>query len=73
MRLDGLLKARGWTFYRLAKESGIGHSTVSKLRHNAFSELRIDVINALCRTLECQPGDLMEYVPEGKGTKARKK
>jgi len=60
LRIDELLAARGRTAYWLAVEAGITHSTVYKLRHGKMKTLRLDLIESLCRTLECSPNDLIE-------------
>ncbi len=61
-----MLEKKGQTFYWLAKESGITHSTVSKLRHGTIRELGVDMLDKLCVALECQPGDFIVHVPEKK-------
>ena len=64
-RLDGLLEKRGWTAYRLAKESGIHPSVLSKYVNNQVREVSLDTLNKLCEALSCRAGDLIEYVPDG--------
>ena len=69
LRIDELLAARGRTAYWLAVEGGITHSTVYKLRHGKMKTLSLDLIESLCKTLECSPNDLIEIRagrPEGK-------
>ena len=65
-RLDKLLEKRGWTAYRLAKESGIHPSVLSKYVNNQVREISLDTLNALCEALTCRAGDLIEYVPDSK-------
>lgn len=65
-RLDKLLKQRGWTAYRLTKESGIHPSVLSKYKHNEVREASLDTLNALCEALGCRAADLIEYVPDKK-------
>ena len=60
-RLDKLLKNRGWSAYRLAKESGIHPSVLSKYLHNQVREISLETLNAMCRALSCRAGDLIEY------------
>lgn len=59
----GLLKERNKTMYDLRKDKVIGVATVEKMRKGSGS---IDTrsIEKLCEYLECQPGDLMEYIPD---------
>lgn len=60
LRIDELLKERGRTAYWLAIEAGIHHAVMSKLRHNRAKSIRFDVLESLCRVLECEPTDLFE-------------
>ncbi len=62
IRIDELLEERGRSAYWLAIEGGITHSTVYKLRHGKMKTLSLELIEALCRTLECSPGELLEVV-----------
>lgn len=66
IRLNKLLKQRGWTAYRLTQESGIHPSVLSKYKHNEVREISLDTLNAMCKALRCEAGDLIEYVPDRK-------
>lgn len=65
VRLKGLLEARGKSRNWLAQESGIDYKTLMRIE-SAESSNRIElrVLDALCRALECQPGDLLVFVNE---------
>jgi putative transcriptional regulator len=54
------LKEKGYTTYRIRNEKILSESTVQKLR--AGKGVSWENIETLCRLLECQPADLMEYV-----------
>ena len=56
------LKEKGYTTYRIRQEKLLSESTVQKLR--AGIGVSWDNIELLCKLLDCQPGDLMEYVKE---------
>lgn len=56
------LKEKGITTYQIRKDRLLSESTVQKLR--AGVGVSWENIETMCRLLECQPGDLMEYVPE---------
>ena len=56
------LKEKGITTYQIRKDKLLSESTVQKLR--AGVGVSWENIETLCRLLECQPGDLMEYKPE---------
>ena len=59
IRIDELLGQRGRTSYWLAKESGVGHTSVWKLRHGKIKQLNLEHLESICRTLDCEPGDLL--------------
>ena len=54
------LKEKGYTTYRIRNEKILSESTVQKLR--AGKGVSWENIETLCRLLDCQPADLMEYV-----------
>jgi putative transcriptional regulator len=56
------LKDKGFTTYTLRKEQLLSESTIQKLRSG--KGVSWENIETLCRLLECQPGDLMEYVKD---------
>lgn len=73
LKLEEALAERGKTFYWLAKESGISHPVMSKLRHHQMKALRLDVLDRLCETLQCQPGDLLTWRSNEPKAKKEKK
>ena len=56
------LKAKGCTTYRIRKEKIFSESTLQKFRNN--ESVSLDNIATVCKLLECQPGDIMEYVKD---------
>jgi putative transcriptional regulator len=68
-RLDELLKARGWTDYRLAQESRIGANVIGKYRRNLVRRPDLEIVSRLCEILQCSIGELMEFTPERKAKK----
>lgn len=62
-KLFDLLEKNGWTTYKIRKEKLIGQGTLTALK-NGTGGLDSKTISRLCKTLNCQPGDLMEYVPD---------
>lgn len=56
------LKSRGFTTYRIRKEKLLSESTLQKLRED--KPITTETIAILCKLLECQPGDIMEYIPD---------
>jgi putative transcriptional regulator len=69
IRLEELLKARGWTDYKLSQESGIGANVIGKYRRNLVTRPDLAIVSRLCETLQCGIGDLMEYLPDKKAKK----
>ncbi|MBR4098608.1 MAG: helix-turn-helix transcriptional regulator [Clostridium sp.] len=66
-KLFDLLKEKGYTTYRIRKEKLMGQGTLTALK-NGTGGLEHKTIERLCQVLSCQPGDLMEYVPEEEDT-----
>ena len=59
------LKEAGYSTYKLRKEKIFGEATIQKMR--AGDPVRRANVEALCKLLGCQPGDLLEYVPDEGG------
>ena len=62
-KLMALLKEKGYTTYKIRKDKLIGQGTLTALK-NGTGGLDSKTISRLCKVLECQPGDIMEYVPD---------
>lgn len=62
-KLFNLLKAKNKTMYDLRKDKVIGTATLEKMR-KGMGHVDTRSIESLCEYLDCQPGDLMEYVKE---------
>ena len=71
IRLDGLLEALGRSFYWLAKETGVSHTTLWRLKKGHARGINFETLEKICRALACQPGDVMRVVADGKGRGAR--
>lgn len=56
--LDEIIERRGITGAALAEEVGITPVNLSVLRNNRAKAVRFSTLTALCRALDCQPGDL---------------
>ena len=57
-QLDGLLEARGMTLTELARRVDVTLANLSKLKNNRAKAVRFSTLTAICRELQCQPGDL---------------
>jgi len=58
-----LLAMNDMTQKQLAEQTGIRPPTVSAICTGSIKELPVGVLNKMCAVLKCQPGDLMEYIP----------
>ncbi|HEX8354445.1 MAG TPA: helix-turn-helix transcriptional regulator [Pyrinomonadaceae bacterium] len=58
-RIDVLLAERGRTFYWLAKETGISHTTLWRLKKGRALGINFVTLEAICQALGCQPGDVL--------------
>jgi len=63
-KLFVLLNERGINTTRIRREKIIGQATLTAIK-NGTGGLDAKTISKLCSLLDCQPGDIMEYVPEG--------
>lgn len=61
-KLLALMEQKGLTTYKIRKDKIISESTLQKIRKN--KSITTDSISSLCEVLNCQPGDIMEYVPD---------
>ena len=58
--IDELLEERGRLFYWLAKETGISHTTLWRLKKGRARGINFETLVKICSALECQPGDVMK-------------
>ena len=61
------LKSVGYTTYKIRKEKLLGEATLQKIRQG--EPVSWDNIATVCRILDCQPGDIIEYVEDGANPK----
>lgn len=64
VKLDGVLLEQEITLTELAERVGLTLANLSVLKTNKARAIRFTTLEALCRELDCQPGDLLEWVPE---------
>ena len=48
----------------LAEKADVRLPTISAMANGKIGRVPVDVLDRICAVLECQPGDLMEYIPE---------
>jgi putative transcriptional regulator len=72
IQLDELLKNQGRTFYWLAKETGISHTTLWRLKKGKALGINFDTLRKLCQALGCRPGDVLS-INNGKNIRKKRK
>jgi len=68
LNLDMMLVRRKMRLTELAERVGITMANLSILKQDKARAIRFSTLEALCRELQCQPGDLLEYRPQGDET-----
>ena len=64
INLDGMLARRKMSLTELSERVGITMANLSVLKTGKAKAVRFTTLDALCRALGCQPGDILEYVAE---------
>ena len=64
INLDVMLAKRKMTSLELSQQIGITQANLSILKTGKAKAIRLSTINEICRILQCQPGDLLEYVED---------
>ncbi|MCI8972364.1 MAG: helix-turn-helix transcriptional regulator [Lachnospiraceae bacterium] len=67
INLDVMMAKRKMGLTELAKEVDITLANLSILKNNKAKAVRLSTLEAVCKALQCQPGDLLEYVEEENG------
>ena len=63
LNLDRVMLERRMSLTELAEKIGITLANLSILKTNKARAIRFSTLDALCRALNCQPGELLEFVP----------
>ena len=64
VNLDVMLARRKMSSGELSEKVGISPANISILKTGKAKAIRFSTLDALCATLDCQPGDILEYRPE---------
>ncbi len=64
VNIDVMLARRKMSSGELAEKVGISATNLSILKTGKAKAVRFSTLEALCRALDCQPGDILEYDPE---------
>lgn len=65
VNLDVMMAKRKMSMTELSHEVDITMANLSILKNNKAKAVRFSTLEAICKTLDCQPGDILEYVSDG--------
>ena len=68
INLDVMMARRKIGLTELSQEVDVTMANLSILKNNKAKAVRFSTLNAICKVLDCQPGDILEYVPDGDST-----
>ena len=64
INLDVMMAKRKMGLTEISKEVDVTMANLSILKNNKAKAIRFTTLEAICRALDCQPGDILEYVPD---------
>jgi len=64
INLDMMLASRHITSLELAERVGITQANLSVLKTGKARAVRFSTLESICRELQCQPGDILQYIPD---------
>ena len=64
VNLDVMMAKRKIGLGELAEKIGLTQANLSILKNNKARAVRFSTLDAICKALDCQPGDILEYLPE---------
>jgi putative transcriptional regulator len=64
VKLDLMLVKRKMKLTELSERIGISVTNLSLLKTGRVKGIRFSTLDAICRELDCQPGDILEYIPD---------
>ena len=67
LRLDRVMADRKMSLNELSEKVGVANVNLSKMKTGKISAVRFSTLNAICKVLKCQPGDLLEYAEDEEG------
>jgi len=71
IRIDELLREHERTFYWLAKETGVSHTTLWRLKKDRAQGITFNTLERVCTALACQPGDVLTLGPPKRNKKLK--
>ena len=64
LRLDRVMLERNISLQDLASKVGITNANMSNIKTGKITAIRFSTLEAICKNLECQPGDILEYIED---------
>lgn len=64
LRLDRVMADRKMSLNELSEKVGVSNVNLSKIKTGKVSAICFSTLSAICKALDCQPGDVLEYDPE---------
>ena len=64
LRLDRVMADRKMSLNELSEKVGVINVNLSKIKTGKISAIRFSTLEAICKVLNCQPGDILEYDPD---------
>ena len=68
INIDVMLAKRKMSVTELSERVGITMANISILKNGRAKAIRIETLDKICRALDCQPGDILEWRPEEEAT-----
>ena len=64
LRLDRVMADRKMSLNELSERVGVSNVNLSKIKTGKISAVRFSTLNAICKALNCQPGDILEFIDD---------
>lgn len=64
VNIDVMLAKRKMSVTELSEKVGITIANISILKNGKAKAVKLETLNKVCKALDCQPGDILEYLPE---------
>lgn len=64
LRLDRVMADRKMSLKDLSDKVGVSNVNLSKMKTGKISAIRFSTLEAICEALDCQPGDILEYMAD---------
>ena len=64
INIDVMLAKRKMSVTELAEKVGITIANISILKNGKAKAIKVETLNKICKALQCQPGDILEYIAE---------